>query len=118
MDFQRLLPNLEGVLAPAANKEILQIVYFLHKVVPAVLSHFAQVLVCLRIKHFGDSGLLTYTVSPLSSLSGTSCLQPSLLHPQQDVLTDSGYLWSLCRVQGLWCQVIYARGDSRVPTGL
>lgn len=68
MDFQRLLPDLEGVLAPAANKEILQIVYFLHKVVPAVPSHSAQVLVCFKIKGFGDSGLLRYTVSPLSSM--------------------------------------------------
>lgn len=118
MNFQRLLPNLEGVLAPGANKEILQIVYFLHKVVPAVPSHSAQVLVCLKIKWFGDSGLLRYTVSPLSSLSGTSCLQPSVLHPQEDVLTESGYPWSLLQGPGALVSGALCQGGSRVPTGL
>lgn len=66
MDFQRLLPNLEGVLAPVANEEILQIIYFLPKVIPAVPSHSSQVLVCFKVGGFGGSALLRCTVSPLS----------------------------------------------------
>lgn len=86
-------------MAPAANKEILQIIYFLHKVVPVVPSHSSQVLVCFKIKGFGDSALLRYTVPP-PSLPLQDQLPPAISSP-----STGGY------VDRLWVPVVPPAGS-------
>lgn len=83
-------------MAPTANKEIPQILTFLHEVVPAVPAekqafNSVEVLVCFRVKGFGARGLPRHTVSPLSSL-GPPAL--SVLH-HAGGRRDAGYQWSV-----------------------